>query len=430
MSTRKQKQYGILAQYSPLKGSRPLRLALLVSLSAGVATSAVADTTCGPEQFKAVAQYFSHASAQAPANYQSAYLNYPSRSIAAADKPFPLPLGTPLGNVSYQYADKPSTLDDFLKATRSHGLLVLHKGRIVREQYANGGTEQTRFLLNSMTKSLVGLSVGIAVDQGLISSLDDPISHYLPELKEGAYQTATVRQVLDMTTALHFAGQSPDAAGRGRDIEATASKSFGCGQSIRQHPVNALFNEGSQHGQAFTYINTNTQVLGALVERVSGTSLSKFMERNLWSRIGTEDAANWLIDQPDDSKAIEHAWMGFNARVRDLGRLGLLLANNGEWQGKQLISKSWIHDSMTPDQPFLKQLAQRPVFGYSHQWWVPVGGKDEFIGMGFGGQYLYVNQAEQLVIVEMSANPTFDSRKSTEEAIAVFRAVAANLAQE
>ncbi|MDF3927980.1 serine hydrolase domain-containing protein [Pseudomonas putida] len=405
-----------------------LSLGLVLSLAGGtVLPAAAADSVCGPKNIEAVASYFSTATASAPQNYRNAYQHFPSREIPAAAKPFGLTAGQPLGKVDYSYEGKERSLDDFLKSTRSNAFLVLHDGQILQEQYFNGASQQSHFLINSMTKSLVGLLVGVAVEQGKIASLDDPITRYLPELAHSAYATATVRQVLDMTTAMQFAGQNPEAAGRGRDIEAAAGKSFGCNQSIRQHPTTALYSERSHHGERFTYINTNTQVLGMLVERVTGTSLSQFMENNIWSRIGTESSAYWLLDQTDKSKAIEHAWVGLNARLRDLGRMGMLLAHGGEWQGQQLISKAWINESMHPSEPFLQQLPERPLFGYSHQWWVPVGGEGEFMGIGFGGQYLYVNQPKQLVVVQLSTNPAYDPKKTSEETLAAFRAIATKL---
>lgn len=404
-----------------------LKFGLLLSLAGGIALPAAADSMCGPEQTQVVARYFSTTTAEAPENYRNAYQHFPSREIAAATKPFVLTAGQPLGKLNYSFEGKEHNLDEFLKSTRTSAFLVLHNGQIRLEQYFNGASPQSYFLLNSMTKSLVGLLVGITVEQGKIASLDDSISRYLPELVDSAYASATIRQTLDMTTALQFAGQNPEAAGRGRDIEAAAGKSFGCNQSIRLHPATALFSKDRQHGERFTYTNTNTQVLGMLVERVTGTSLSLFMERNLWSRIGTESSAYWLLDQTDKSKAIEHAWVGFNARLRDLGRIGLLLVHNGQWQDQQLISKAWINESMHPSEPFLRQLPARPAFGYSHQWWVPVGGEGEFMGIGFGGQYLYVNQPKQLVVVQLSTNPTYNPKKTSEETLAVFRAIANKL---
>ncbi len=405
-----------------------LKLGLLLSL-AGVTTlpASAAENVCGPEQIQAVARYFSTATAEAPENYRNAYQHFPSREIAAAPKPFALTEGQPLGKVDYNYDGKEHSLDEFLKNTRSNAFLVLHNGQILQEQYFNGASQQSHFLINSMTKSLVGLLVGVAVERGKIASLDDLVSRYLPELADSAYATATIRQVLDMTTNLQFAGQNPEAAGRGRDIEAAAGKSFGCNQSIRQHPATALYSKDGQHGEQFAYINTNTQVLGMLIERVTGTSLAQFMERNLWSRIGTESSAYWLLDQTDNSRAIEHAWVGFNARLRDLGRMGLLLAQDGEWQGQQLISKAWMNGSMHPSESFLQQLPSRPLFGYSHQWWIPVGGEGEFMGIGFGGQYLYVNQPKQIVVVQLSTNPAYDPKKTSEETLAAFRAIANKL---
>jgi CubicO group peptidase (beta-lactamase class C family) len=375
------------------------------------------------------ARYFATATEQAPENYRNAYLQFPSREIAAAAVPSALAEGQPLGKIDYSHDGRQESLDEYLESTRTSGFLVLHDGRIIQERYFGGASSQDHFLLNSMTKSLVGLLVGVAVEQGRIASVDDLVSDYLPELAGSGYATTTIRQILDMTTALEFAGQDPEAVGRGRDISAAAGRSFGCNQSIRQHPATALYNKQDRHGERFTYINTNTQVLGMLIEQVAGTSLARFMERNLWQRIGTESSAYWLLDQTDKRKAMEHAWMGFNARLRDLGRLGLLLADGGKWQGQQVVSTGWMNETMHPSEPFLRQLPTRPMFGYSHQWWVPVGGDDELMGIGFGGQYLYVNQQKQLVVVQMASDPAYASApgKASEEALVAFRAIAEQL---
>ncbi|MBN7822455.1 serine hydrolase domain-containing protein [Bowmanella yangjiangensis] len=419
-----------IRKYNPKQGARiGLSLGLMLGLSGGAAAELAVDS-CPPERLQAVARYFSVTTAEAPQHYQSAYRQFPARAIGAAPDPLPLARGKPLGEVEFRYADSARRLDDFLQDTRTHAFLVLHKGQIRREQYFNGGTAETRFLANSLTKSLVGLLVGVALEQGLIASLDEPVSLYLPELAGSAYDSASVRQVLDMTTAVRFAGQDPKAAGRGRDIEAAAGRSFACGQSLRPHPASALPSEDARHGERFSYVNTNPQVLGALLERVAGMSLSQFMERNLWSRIGTEDMAYWLVDQPAVDNAMEHAWMGFNARLRDYARVGQLLLQEGEWQGQALIAKDWLEASEKPTEGFLQRLPERPQFGYSHQWWIPFGGAGELMGIGFGGQYLYVNRPSQLVVVQLSANPAYDPQQTSEQALAAFRAIADQLEQE
>ncbi|MCY1272833.1 Beta-lactamase [compost metagenome] len=404
------------------------RLTCLASLLGAITTPAFADS-CPPEKLQVVARYFSSATPEAPENYRNAYKHYPSRLVHASGQLSPLAQGVPLGNVEFSYDGKSQRLDEFLAATRTSAFLVLQDGKVRNEQYFNGNGPDTPLLLNSMTKSVVSLLVGIALDQKLIASVDDPIIRYLPELKGSAYETATVRQVLDMTTAIAYPGQDPKASGRGRDIQAAAGKSFACGESLRPHPAGAQPAGDGKHGEHWLYANTNTQVLGALLERVSGMSVSTFMERNLWSRIGAEGDAYWLLDQSDDKTAIEQTWMGLNARLRDVGRIGQMVLQDGQWQGQQIVSKAWLEESAQPTAPFLQQLEARPAFGYSHQWFVPVGKDHELMGLGFGGQMLYINPAKRLVVVQLTTDPNFDSKKTAEEALVVFRSIAGSLGQ-
>ncbi|KZY37080.1 hypothetical protein A3754_09045 [Alcanivorax sp. HI0083] len=381
---------------------------------------------CGRKEIGEVARYFSTKTPDAAQHFRSAYQRFSATKLAPGNTVIELPEGQPLPPVSFSLKGQSASQEDYFASRKVSGFLVIKDGEIREETYRLGADRSSVFLINSMSKSVVSLLVGIAVDQGMIDDIDQPITEYLPELKESGFQGASIRDLLNMSTAVYFKGQSPDAAGEGRDIRPAAGASFACGASLRPYPGTALKKKGVEHGEKWEYINTNTQVLTMLVEKASGMTAAEFAETNLWSKIGAKSPAYWLTDQAKDAEPIEQGWMGMNARLRDLGRLGLMLTHDGKVAEMQVISPQWLSDSFSPDNAALETLEKQPLFGYSHQWWLPAGNGEEIMGVGFGGQYLYVNPAENLVIVMTSVSPEY-GMSSKADALALFRAVSTRL---
>ena len=160
----------------------------------------------------------------------------------------------------------------------------------------------------------------------------------------------------------------------------------------------------------------DTHVIGMIVRRVSGKSLALLLQENIWKKLGMESNADWIVD----SQGTAFALGGLNATTRDYARFGRLLVNNGQWQDEQLVSSDWIKAATTANAEYLKSTKDK--LGYGYQIWLPTLAEEgEFFCVGVYGQYIYVNQKENIVIVKNSADKLFqDSLNSKQETMAFF----------
>jgi len=375
---------------------------------------------------------FSSRNAAAPIHYQQLYKLYPSRTIETGEvialhssaKPLPTRL---VKSLTYDYNAEERSIEDYMSDQRVTGLLVHKSGKVEHESYYYGANKDSKLIAFSTTKSIVSLLVGIAVDEGLIKSENELITDYLPELKGSGYQGATIKHILQMTTALAFPGEDKGASGQGRDIRGATVKSLAYGSGgLRRQPQNAKVKEGVEHGEAWEYLNTNTQTLAVLVERVSGQTVSDYLEEKLWKKIGAANSAHWLVDRYDEKDAMEHGWMGINATVRDYARIGLLMLNQGQARGEQVVSRQWLKASTTPDSAAVRSLSGHTSMGYGYQWWLPHGDSGDYLSVGHAGQMIYVNPERDLVIVQTAASPIYKPL-TKEESVAVFRRLSEQL---
>ena len=349
---------------------------------------------------------------------------FPSRKLPRSPAPFRFARRLQDLAVTYRYGGKESRLDDFLQRTTTLGLLVLKDDRIAYERYFFGASEESRFTSWSVAKSFVSALVGIAIDDGLIAGVEQPIVDSVPELKASGYQRATIKDVLQMSSGVDF---NEDYDNVLSDISRMYLMSFLVGSRINAYPAGV----GSKRapGEAFDYVSVNTQALGMLLARVTGKPLAAYLEEKLWAPLGMEGDAYWLTDR-SGAQGMEYAFCCLNVTLRDYAKFGRLFLRGGDWNGQRIVSEKWVRESVVPDKFYLKLTgAYRPEWarpdwdiGYQYQWWVPAGDDGEFIGIGVWGQYLYVNPRANVVIVKASVDPDFDRDMET---IAAFRAVAA-----
>jgi CubicO group peptidase (beta-lactamase class C family) len=338
--------------------------------------------------------------------------------VRKADRPFPLkPPSAPFA-IRYEYRGRTYGLDDYLRHTDALAFLVLKDDRIVLERYLHGTTSADRYRSYSVMKSIVSLLVGAAVDDGRIRSVQDRIVRYLPYLKKSGFAAATVEDVLRMASGVGY--------GESKGVGAWTGK-----------PTYAEFAASSpseiKPGTRFRYKNGDTQVLGLLVERVTGKSLTQYAQEKLWKKIGAESDA--FIVTPKLQKNTV-AFMGFNASLRDYGRVGLMAMRSGELGGTQVVSESWIRASTTPA-PF-SQSGPDPKTknwykGYGYQWWIPNSMDEDrtFKAMGIHGQTIFVNPAKRIVIAQFSAWPYDNAMpKYAGENGAIFKAIVKKLTDD
>lgn len=287
------------------------------------------------------------------------------------------------------------SFEQMLEKTFTNAILVVRDGKILWEQYLNRTTPDTRFAMFSVSKSLVSILVGIAVDRGLIRSIEDAVTDYLPELRGSAYDDVSIRVLLQMRS-----GSGYDEAFEERP--GTAHYMFT--ESLvkgRERMADMARDIDRRHlpGAVFSYSTLDTSVLGWLLERAVGQPIASFMSTSLWEPAAMERDAFWIMDGPSGIGR-EASGMGFNAALRDLGRIGLLMLDGGALNGRRIVSEDWVRAStacIPTNDPMVGA-------GYGYQWW-QIADFDAFSAVGLGGQYIYVHPRSRTVVVKASYVP-------------------------
>ena len=330
--------------------------------------------------------------------------------------------------VNYKYKGHQYTLDEYLKRSSALGFLVLKDNLIIHEHYFHGADETSRFLSNSVGKSITSTLIGVLIDEGKIASIDDPIIKYVPELRDSGFNRVTLKQALEMATAVNLSYNVYDShasAHRFNAANLTGAPSFMDLLKSVKPKLNV------EPGNVFDYENENPAALGFVIEKVTGTSYSECLEQKIWSKIGAQsDAFLYRAKaQPDQS-----AFGCLSATLRDYGRFGLMMMNGGSLGGTRVVSSSWVKASTTP----VKYKAPMSVktkrddsvnLGYGYLWWIPANRDHAFEGMGIFGQILYVNPAKHIVVVQMSAWSKPDEDASWDESTKVIDAIVAKLSR-
>lgn len=345
--------------------------------------------------------------------------------VPASSAPAEWPDGAPLDlPTSYTVGGESRSSEQFLTDTDTAALLVLQHGRVRLERYALTGGRHVPWISMSVAKSVVSALVGIAVADGHITGIGEPISDYVPVTAGSAYDGVAIRDVLQMSSGARWTENYSDTSS---DIFRLASALSG---DTTMNDVVADMVPENTPGTFCRYNSGDTQVLGALLIRATGRSIADYMAEKLTEPLGTVDPAHWLVD----GDGTEMAYAGLNMTARDYARIGELYRLGGSWNGTQIVPADWVRDSVTIASPHLEP--GRPVvgshaidLGYGYQWWLPGGDRRDFSAIGVYNQFIYVDPATSTVIVKLSANRRYgtDEEESTNreiETITFLRALA------
>jgi CubicO group peptidase (beta-lactamase class C family) len=304
---------------------------------------------------------------------------------------------------------KSLTLEQALEATSTDGLVVLHKGAIVLERYFNGMTQRSPHILMSVSKSLLGLVAGVLVGQGVLN-VAQLVTDVIPEIKNTAWAQATVMQLLDMRTGVAFnedylAASGPIIAYR----KAAGWNPLGLGEapSDLRAFLRELREVDGSHGGRFCYVSPNTDLLGWLIERVSGKRYADLVSELLWQPIGAADSGYISVDRLGAPRAAG----GICATTRDLARVGQMLIEGGVHRARQVVPAAWL-DMIANDGDAEAWAAGNMVsyypgvpIHYRAKWYVERSVPRVLFCLGIHGQNLFVDSKHSLVIAKFSSQP-------------------------
>ncbi len=274
------------------------------------------------------------------------------------------------------------TFDDYLEKNETLAFMIIRNDTIQCEKYFDGYKASSIVPSFSMAKSFTSILIGCAIDDGLIQSVDEPMINYLPELKDHGMEKVTIQHLLQMTSGIDFRENymSPFA-----DVAR-----FYYGRNLRRYI--GQMHQLTEPGIDFEYLSGNTELLGLILERALKTkTVTDYFQEKIWTPLGMEYDASWSIDKKKNG--LEKTFCCVNARARDYAKIGRLYLNEGNWNGKQIVSESWVKKSTHADH----DAGGAPY--YQYQWWIP--SKKEFMAVGFLGQYIYVNPEKNLIIVRL-----------------------------
>ncbi|PTX02244.1 serine hydrolase domain-containing protein [Pararhodobacter aggregans] len=328
-----------------------------------------------------------------------------SRGMAGGT-PSPLPEGP--------RATLPDGFDAWAEARQVTGIVVLHGGEIVYEDYRLGTAQGDPRISWSVAKSALSLLLGTLVADGTIPDLDAPVTQYAPALRQSAYDGATIRQVLRMESGVAFNEDYldfwSDINRMGRVLALGGSMDgFAAGQSARR----------SAPGSDWQYVSIDTHVIGMVIRGATGRSIPDLMSERIFQPLGLDRDPYYVTD----GEGVAFVLGGLNLTTRDYARIGQMVLQNGEWQGRQIVPADWIAESTAPG-PFTAESGT----GYGYQWWLPPDARaGEVWARGVYGQEIWIDRTNDVVIAVNSADRGFTAPGVMTEKIALFRAIADSL---
>lgn len=272
--------------------------------------------------------------------------------------------------------------DEFLTATGTTAFIVIRDDTVLYEKYFNGYDAHSTQTSFSMAKSFVSALIGIAIDEGYITSVDEFITTYIPELlqKDPRFRAITIKHLLTMPSGIRYVEQGMPWSDDATTYYAPDLRAVALSARIEGYP-----------GKQFHYNNFHPLLLGLILERATGRSVSEYLEQKLWQPLGMEAPGSWSLDSTQSG--FEKMESGINGRALDFARFGRLFLHKGNWNGQQLISQAWVDEAIRVD------TTTDPAPFYQYFWWVTPrdGQPSHFSARGNHGQFIYVVPEQNLI---------------------------------
>ncbi|THD82613.1 MAG: class C beta-lactamase-related serine hydrolase [Phenylobacterium sp.] len=322
---------------------------------------------------------------------------YQTRTIKRGTKVHPLPVAAQQIDPTFQYAGKTWTVDDYMKAYRVSGLLVLKDGKIVIERYGLGRGPHDRWTSFSVAKSLTSTLVGAAIEDGKIKSLNAPVTDYIPELKGSAYEGVTVRQMLRMSSGVKW---NEDYADPKSDVAQAGFSSSEPGVDPMVDYLRKL-PRANPPGAKFNYNTGETDLVGILLANAVGMPIADYASEKIWKPYGMEQDAVWMTDLAGK----ERGGCCISMTLRDYARVGQFILDGGKAAGKPVVPATWVRDATKVE---IDNGSPAPA-GYGYFWWI--SSPDRYNAVGIFGQSITTYRKDRLIIVQNAAWPTAVGRE-------------------
>lgn len=305
---------------------------------------------------------------------------FPSRVIKSGS-PQPWPVGS-----DFNKRPVPDTLQKTIDRYRTVAFLVIKDDSLRHEQYHDGygtGSLSNSF---SVAKSIIGILVGIALDEGKIKSLDDPVYKYYPEYASGENRKLKIRHLLTMSSGLDYDESYTS-------LTSPTTRAY-YDNKLREQMNDLCLKE--EPGKRFEYRSSDTQILSFVLQAATGVSISDYASEKLWKPLGAEHDAQWSLDHENGD---EKAYCCIYSNARDFARIGKLVLHKGVWNGKRIVSQGFMDEMLTPA-PLLNEGENNLTYGY--QWWIrEQKGHKVYYARGILGQYIFVIPDQNMVIVRL-----------------------------
>lgn len=321
---------------------------------------------------------------------------FPTRTVTPSARPKVLPPAEkPLKQVKFTVNDRTYDLFDFLAIDRVSGLIILKDGKVAYETYQLGNTPKSRWTSMSVAKSVTTTLIATAIKDGYIKSLDEPVTKYVPRLKDSAYDGVTIRDVLMMSSGAKWNETYTDPNSDRRHLLKA--------QESQQRPaameVMAKLSRAVEPGTKFNYSTGETQVAGEILHGAIKRPLADYLSEKIWKPYGMESEAKWWLDSPN---GLEIAGSGLSVTLRDFARFGQFYLDGGVINGKSILPDGWMNEASTP-----KVLKGGTPLDYGYMWWIATSDKARadkaFMARGIFGQFIYIDPKERVVIAMTSA---------------------------
>ena len=320
---------------------------------------------------------------------------------------------------------EPISWAEGLRRNHVDGIIILHRGAVVYEEYFGYLTPSQPHAVMSVTKSLTGTLAAALVAEGVLDPAQR-VDYYLPEMVGSGMGDATVREVMDMTTAIDYSEEYTDPTAEVWAFSAAGNPMVVHpeGEPDGYHAYLKEVKKSGNHGEVFGYRTVNAELLGWIVERVGGATVAEQMRDRFWSRMGMEQDAYYQVD----ASGTPFAGGGFDATLRDLARFGQMMLQGGRWQGKQLLPREAVDDIRFGGsaEPFARADYGRKLPGWSYRsmWWVSNNPDGAYMARGVHGQAIYIDPAAEMVIVRLASNPDASNTLNDYISLPAYQAVA------